>query len=197
MKRGEEVFFFTIIDLFAQIMFFGLLLYVVQRAKDRKDLPAGISNISVLSDSLTRLAAEAKANAAVLDSLRTLGGLPKVGKLADSAAKLAALVREQYGYPPCDGKEQYIATAIVTDESIEFTEMSRELEKLLRVDLGRDPVTVQRLKPEEFKAVFRPLTEKFPDCRYFVRLQRRNSLEIPVLAFHSVFRSELQRRALR
>lgn len=197
MKRGEDVFFFTIIDLFAQVMFFGLLLFVVQRTQEQKKLPVGISDIAKLSDSLTRLTAEAKFNANVLDSLRTLGGLSKFNRVVDSANKLAALVREQYGYPPCNGKEQYIATAIVTDESIELTDMSGEMERLLTVDLGRDPRAVKRLSPGEFRTVFGPLTHKYPDCRFFVRLQRRNSLEGPVLAFHSAFRSELQRSALR
>lgn len=197
MRRGEEVFFFTIIDLFAQVMFFGLLLFVVQRAKEQETLPAGISDISALTDSLTRLTAEAKATVALRDSLGKLGGLQKVARLADSAAKLTALVREQYGYPPCGGQERYIATAIVTDESIELTNISLVMQELLRVDLGSDPGAVRRLSPGDFKKVFSPLKAKYPDCRFFVKLQRRNSLEGPVLALHSVFRSELQPRAPR
>ena len=68
MRRGDDVFFFTLIDFLLQVFFFGLVLYVVSQAfapkpldpkedKARKDLieKANVSNLAELTDMLSKL----------------------------------------------------------------------------------------------------------------------------------------------
>lgn len=193
MKRGDEVFFFTLVDLFAQVMFFGLLLFAIQRAKERADLPIGISNITELADSLGRMTSEVQRAKALQDSIRNLGGLPFLRRISDSATALTAKVQAQYGLPPCGGHERYIATAVLTDDFIELIEMSPTMDTLLSDVLKTSAAAVRRLQPAEFIAAFKPLATAFPDCRYFVRMRRLNRLEAPALAVYSAFRTELRR----
>lgn len=188
MKKGDEVFFFTLVDLFAQVMFFGLVLFAVSKAKDRDALPVGISNITELTDSLSRLTAQVARARALEDSITTL-----VGKLVDSTAVLAAQVRAQYGLPPCNGREEYIATIVLTDDLIELSEVSPTMDSLIRQVLRSTPAQVRSLSPQAFIAAFRPVAQRYPDCRYFVRVRRQNRLEAPALAVYTAFRTELRR----
>lgn len=68
MKRGDDVFFFTLIDFLLQVFFFGLLLYVVSQAfapkplepdeaKARQELleKAKVSNLTELTDLLSKM----------------------------------------------------------------------------------------------------------------------------------------------
>lgn len=71
MRRSDDVFFFTLIDFLLQVFFFGLLLFVVGQAmqQDKEKMRAaddaardklvnatGVSNITELTDLLTRMA---------------------------------------------------------------------------------------------------------------------------------------------
>lgn len=70
MKRGDDVFFFTLIDFLLQVFFFGLLLFVAwqfqqqstQGARERDEAArkrlldaAGVSSIAELTDLLTKM----------------------------------------------------------------------------------------------------------------------------------------------
>jgi hypothetical protein len=68
MRRGDDVFFFTLIDFLLQVFFFGLLLYVVSQAfapkplspqeeKARQELltKAKVSNLAELTDLLSKM----------------------------------------------------------------------------------------------------------------------------------------------
>lgn len=187
MKRGDDVFFFTLVDLFAQIMFFGLVLFAVTRAREQAKLPVGISNITQLADSLTRLSADAKKIGQLRDSIKSL---------TDTTDRMRTALEAQYGLPPCKGKATYIATVVLRDDSIELTELTPTMNELLKTVVKREVAEVRKLSPRAFRETFEPLTKAFPKCRYFVRMDRRNSLEAPVLAVHSSFRSQLSKAGL-
>ncbi|MFC5460179.1 hypothetical protein [Massilia niabensis] len=122
MKRNNDVYFITLIDLLVQIIFLALLLYVVGKAGEDKQLAAqrsatekveralkasGVSNITELTDELTKLGPikEMKGTAdfisraggaAMADRLvgivTQVGGVERLEGKLDEAAKVQALV---------------------------------------------------------------------------------------------------------
>lgn len=99
MKRNNDVYFITLIDLLVQILFLGLLLYVVakagseqeQRRQDKESeavqrllKASGVSNITELTDELTKLAPlnELKGTA---DFLARAGGITAANKMLDAS----------------------------------------------------------------------------------------------------------------
>lgn len=127
MKRGDDVFFFTLIDFLLQVFFFGLLIFVVSQAKtadqeaaqtrekaakERLQNEAGISNIAELTDLLTRMVpldqlrgtsdymAEhggLPAAKKALDAAAAAGGVDKVGRLDQQVKALSARISELEG----------------------------------------------------------------------------------------------------
>ena len=187
MKKGEEVVLFTLVDLFVQLMFFGLILFAAIRVNQETKKGEGIGPYTIINDSLTTLIAKGKRQEASLDSARAAARVDsaKIAELRDSIAT-------QYGLPPCGGQARYIASVVVSDDIIVMTRRSPKMDSLLTVNLKRDPESVRRLSPEAFRAAFAPLTRDFPKCRYFIQMERRNRLEEPVIAVHSAFRTQLR-----
>lgn len=109
MKRGDDVFLFTLVDFLLQILFFGLLLYVLSRAsapqtiskvegRARAELldKAKVSNLVELTDLLTKMGpleqlpgtaeffrknGSLKEVKASLDTMQKLGGTEKINSL--------------------------------------------------------------------------------------------------------------------
>lgn len=98
MKRNNDIYFITLIDLLVQILFLGLLLYVVakagseneQRRQDKESeavqrllKASGVSNITELTDELTKLAPlkELKGTA---DFIARAGGVSSANKMLDA-----------------------------------------------------------------------------------------------------------------
>jgi len=114
MKRNNDVYFVTLIDLLVQIIFLGLLLYVVakagesakkstsqvdSRAVERLLKATGVSNLTELTDELSKLApiTELKGTA---DFVKRVGGaaaakqLVEVTQRAGGAERVEAAVRD-------------------------------------------------------------------------------------------------------
>jgi len=127
MKRGDDVFFFTLIDFLLQVFFFGLLLFVVLQAKSKDDGAAlqreeaakerllkgvGVSSLTELTDLLTRLApleelrgtsefmarnGGASKAISAVEVIKTAGGTENVDKLAQQLKIANARVSELEG----------------------------------------------------------------------------------------------------
>lgn len=198
MKRSDDVFFFTLIDFLLQIFFFGLLLYVVgrsvnvgaehDRAEREKQIEqikraAGVSNLTELTDLLTKLAPIQDLQGTA-DFIARSGGSENVRKnveLVDNAGGAESLERkleklrkleEGTGRPPClydevDGRKivRPLAVVVANDTHIIFQKTSPELEKVLSM-LGREFATVRELPLAEFRKTFSTLVSKKPECRY-------------------------------
>src|SRR5690348_2694198 len=90
-KRRDDVFFFILIDFLLQILFFGLFLFVVYQAglkRDQEKLKeavdaAGVSDITELTDDLTRLAPLKLRE--LNDLIKQLGGPDEVKRLLERA----------------------------------------------------------------------------------------------------------------
>lgn len=122
MKRNNDVYFITLIDLLVQIIFLSLLLYVVGKAGEERQLAAqrsaaekveralkasGVSNITELTDELTKLGPikEMKGTADFISRaggaamanrlvgiVTQVGGVERLEGKLDEAAKVQALV---------------------------------------------------------------------------------------------------------
>lgn len=99
MKRNNDVYFITLIDLLVQIIFLGLLLYVVAKADeenaesapkvDRATLErllaaSGVSNLTELTDELSKLA-PVKELKGTADFIQKAGGPDAARQLLDAA----------------------------------------------------------------------------------------------------------------
>lgn len=114
MKKNNDVYFITLIDLLVQVVFLGLLLYVVAEAD--KDGPAatveverstmerllasaGVSNLTELTDELSKLA-PVKELKGTADFIQKAGGpdaakqIIEVVKQAGASKQLATYLRE-------------------------------------------------------------------------------------------------------
>jgi len=101
MKRNNDVYFITLIDLLVQIIFLGLLLYVVAKAGEATEKAApqidsrvverllkatGVSNLTELTDELSKLApiTELKGNS---DFIKRVGGAMAAKQLVEATQR--------------------------------------------------------------------------------------------------------------
>lgn len=127
MRRGDDVFFFTLIDFLLQVFFFGLLLFVVWQVQQQRVDAAkvaeteatqrllkgtGVSSIAELTDELTKMVPLDKlrgtsdfiarnggheAVKAAMAAASTAGGVEKVFQMEGQLKLLSARVSELEG----------------------------------------------------------------------------------------------------
>jgi hypothetical protein len=228
MRPSDDVFFFTLIDFLLQVFFFGLLLFVAGRAvegerdhqRDARDKQVdqvikatGVSNISELSDLLTRLVpldklrgtadfisrngGEKKVEEAIR-SIQAAGGVDRIGELKNENAALMERVAklEGWGKVSClpnvmvNGRSQpkLIATAVVGDDIISLQDPTQEMHTLLAVH-GLEFENVKRLSLSAFRSTFAPVVVKQPECRYFLAVRRETRYFEPMGAIWTAFRT--------
>lgn len=143
MKRNNDVYFITLIDLLVQILFLGLLLFVIAKAGQEKEQAdqqstrqamerllnaAGVSNIAELTDELTKLApiTELKGTA---EFISRAGGADAANKLIDSVKQMG-------------GVEQFQASMRDSSLMRELVNRAGGIEKLdsivKKIEAGRD-----------------------------------------------------------
>lgn len=203
MRNDDSVFFFTLVDFLLTTLFFGLVLFSIgrksateereQRAKadivDSLRKATGISDLTVLTDRLTRLAPLKVAEEAV-GLVRKAGGIEEArralrtvavaGGTDSVAARLNRLQqREGAGKPHClfvetKGRKEAvpIATVIGTDSTLSFERETPELASVL-ASVGTDFAHVRVLGPREFRRVFARVLEARPECLYTIDFVER------------------------
>ena len=202
MKKGSnEVFLFTFIDLLVQLCFFSLFTFVTYQAIESRNRSldseaqrnreakvfkaAGVSNLTELTDYLSRLAppqsligfSEFHRRGGKLEKLQGMEyELEKEGGINSVKEKLAKLrkIEEGFGKPPClseirNGKrvELPVATVVGTDSTIRFTGKTAEMDQVLAM-LGQNYSMVQSMSFAEFARAFEPLKRRKPDCLYML-----------------------------
>ena len=212
MRRNNDVFFFTLIDLLLQVLFFGLVLFVVGQMAVKATLEkAGVSNIAELTDVLTRMVPIDKLKeseafiasnggrehiASVVQIVKRLGGLEKAtameSDLNAANSRIKALEGERWGAPSCvpmvDGRPPAIARVVVRDQSITLEAPSSQFLTLLAIH-GLKFEDVQSLSPAAFRSTFARVIAREPDCRYFLSSEARTEYLAPMRAVWSVFRT--------
>lgn len=219
MKRGDSVYFLTLVDFLLNALFFGLVLFAAGRAKstqlgvqhaqvDTLRKVTGISDLAELTDQLTRLVPLRNARAATT-LVDQLGGIEKTRRLAgilsdaggmDSLqARLQRLaLREGAGKPHClfttdaDGRKVAIPVARVTatDSLIEFTNNTHELRQILEA-LGVSYESVRELPYAEFRRAFGRLGEK--SCTYTLRVRELTNYKYPRETLRGLFYTQFER----
>jgi len=229
MRRSDDVFFFTLIDFLLQVFFFGLLLFVVgqtlQKNKEREQqaerqqvvrltAAAGVSNITELTDELTKMAplkelrgtsdfmqrnGGFKTVEAAVNAASAAGGSDKVATLAVEAKAMSERLAklEGWGKVSCipnetvNGKLQpkSVATVVVSDRGIRLEDPTPEMHGMLQ-SLGLAFEGVRELPLADFRRTFAPLVVKRPDCRYFLRVVTQTQFLEPMRAVWSAFRTQ-------
>jgi hypothetical protein len=229
MRRSDDVFFFTLIDFLLQVFFFGLLLFVVDQTlksaeKGERDAEEqkkahllkafGVSNITELTDALTKMAPLDKLRGtadyiarsggvepirAAVEAASAAGGVEKVSALGGQVTALTERVAklEGWGKVSCipnitvNGtvKPKSIATVVVSDDSVTLQNPAPEMHTLLG-SLGLQFDEVKSLSLTAFKATFAPIVTKQPECRYFLDVVTRTRYLEPMRIVWSAFRTQ-------
>jgi hypothetical protein len=219
MRRDDSVFFFTLVDFLVTALFFGLVLFAVgsnrtsQAAVAHRKLESsvdsirhatGISDLTELTDHLTRLGPVVRAESAV-QTVKAAGGLAEVKGLVQTVvdaggtdsvtARLERLRQKEQGVgkPHClpvesDPKQAIpFATVIATDSTMMFERNTPELRAILG-KLGKRFEDVRVLKPEAFREAFEPILSLEPTCLHTLVLIERTKYVYARQALTGLFR---------
>ncbi len=175
MRQSEHVLYITLVDFLLQLLFLGLVLSVIYTAlqPDPDEVQAnkafvaevkkltGISDLTVLTDELTRLgplksaASDVKFVRELEDLMSKVGGQEKALKLLNDESKKAG-----QGLPSCLPNGKTIANFDAYSDRIELqTPLSVEMNDLLKI-LKIAPERVAKLGLHEFRDVFGALAAR-------------------------------------
>ena len=191
MRQSEHVLYITLIDFLLQLLFLGMVVSVIyaiaqkdeadrldpKQARDAMEHMesikrlVGISDITVLTDELTRLgplqpaAKYAKLGKDMDKDVAEAGG-------AESAKRILAEqnAKRGQGKPSCLDGGAKLATFHAYPDRIELRQpLTGDMERLLS-RMGLSPSRVARLSLPEFRTIFEPVKRLEPDCRYNIEL---------------------------
>lgn len=146
MKQSNDIYFITLIDLFVQIIFLSLLLYVVSKAGEEERMAeqraavknverivkaAGVSNITELTDELTKLG-PIKEMKGTADFISRAGG-------ASDAARLVSIANQMGGVDQLDAKLQASAKVQSLVERAGGDEKLQQIIKKFEEGSGKPP----------------------------------------------------------
>jgi hypothetical protein len=207
-KRRDDVFFFILIDFLLQILFFGLFLFVVYQVGLKRDQDkmneavdaAGVSDITELTDDLTRLAPMKLRE--LNDLIKQLGGPNEVKRLLERAQqeggaqvsiskldklrKLAGADKPSCQFEKATGRPKALMTVLATGKALTIKAGSPEL-TAMGGQLARGAGVGQSMSPDGFERTFSPLLRLKPTCRYFIKFEERTDLVAPRRAAGRVF----------
>lgn len=129
------------------------------------------------------------------DATQAAGGVEKVRGQQEELEGLKGEMRA-WGTPSCiyenaDGrvKPRSIARVRVSDDRIELSEPTEEMQKILS-QLGLEFTAVKSLSHEAFRQIFKPLVAQRPNCRYFLEVLVRPTLLSSMNVVWSAFRTQ-------
>jgi len=192
VRQSEHILYVTLIDFLLQILFLGLVLSVIYAASLEADPETGkiedlktaqeriqsikkltgISDITELTDLLTRLGPLHQVKAKQEDYEKLSSEAKKVGGV-DSAKKVLAdyaAASGGQGSKSCLPNKARLATLHVYRDRIELGSFDpKEFPDLLsKLSLSKEKV--ERLSLEEFSKLFSQVKTLFPDCKFNVDL---------------------------
>ncbi len=190
MRQTEHILYITLIDFLLQILFLGMVVGVIyaatkdpkvedpkaQQAKSAQETLlnikklTGVSNITELTDLLTRLGPLQQANKKVVDFDNISSDVDKVGGLNSAKKILAdhAAISGGQGSKSCLPNKAKLATLHVFRDRIELGSYDpKEFPDLLE-KLSLSKQKVERLSLDEFTKSFGQVKTLFPDCKFNV-----------------------------
>lgn len=189
MKKGDDVFLLTLVDLLLQLMFLGMVLFAVNSADADPSLDRstaikldsvakaqGYSSVSDLTDVLSRMV-PASLRAWLSSSSQSRGRLFSSTEIDSIKNAVVDSIKRGSGLPPClfqsvNGRVIAVPVARVVgwDDSVSITSIGDSLVRLLRAS-GADQVPAGAIRLSEFRRRFLRLSR--PDCRYHVVWEER------------------------
>lgn len=172
MRQSEHVLYITLVDFLLQLLFLGMVISVIysstqpdpEETQSNKSFieqvkkSTGISDLTILTDLLTRLGPLNQASAKVEigrdleDAVKKVGGKDEALKLLNAAA-----TKKGQGLPPCLAKGEKLVTFHAYSDRIEIqTPITPEMSSLLKY-LETSIESVSRLSLAEFARVFAPV----------------------------------------
>jgi hypothetical protein len=190
VRQSEHILYITLIDFLLQILFLGMVVGVIyaatknpkseeQKVEEAKSAQenllnikklTGVSNITELTDLLTRLGPlqQAYKNSASFEKIAS--DIDKVGGL-DSTKKILsdhAAISGGQGSKSCLPNKAKLATLHVFRDRIELGSYDpKEFPNLLE-KLSLSKQKVERLTLDEFTKSFSQVKTLFPDCKFNV-----------------------------
>jgi hypothetical protein len=204
MRRDDSVFFFTLVDFLLTALFFGLMLFAIGRERSAREKHAqtklasavdslsratGISDITILTDRLTRLGP--LKNAEIATQLVMSAGGPAKAKKAlatvaeaggsDTVAMRLERLRQQEGAgkPHClftevAGRKEatVLASVVATDSSLAIEHETPQLRAVL-TSMRRTFSEVRTMSLHEFRRTFEQVLRIQPGCLYTINFIER------------------------
>jgi hypothetical protein len=175
MRQSEHVLYITLVDFLLQLIFLALVISVIHTAQQPDPVGVkenevfiskvktltGISDLTILTDELTRLGplqqavADKKAAGELDELIKKIGGKEKALKLINDEVKKAG-----QGLPSCMANSEKIA---VFDAYTDRIEIQQPLSKQLIELLGELKISADKLaKPtlDEFRNAMLPLANR-------------------------------------
>ena len=194
MKKGDDVFLLTLVDLLLQLIFLGMILFAVNIATwspgaadpgldrstaiklDSVARAQGYSSVADLTDVLSRMV-PASLRAWLASSSQSRGRLFSSSQIDSIKNAVVDSIKRGSGYPPCLSQSVNgrviavpIARVVGWDDSVSITSIGDSLVRLLRA-MGADQVPAGAIRLSEFRRRFLRLSR--PDCRYHVVWEER------------------------
>jgi hypothetical protein len=191
MRQTEHVLYITLIDFLLQLLFLGMVVSVIYAIAQREDADrldpkqakdaidrmesikrlTGISDLTVLTDELTRLGPLQPAAKRALLGKEMEKDVAEAGG-PESARKILSEqnTKRGQGKPSCLDGGAKLATFHAYPDRIELRPpLTAEMTRLL-ARMGLSETRVARLSLTEFRATFELVKRLEPDCRYNIEL---------------------------
>jgi hypothetical protein len=174
MRQSEHVLYITLVDFLLQLLFLGMVLSVIyssiqpdpEEAQSNKSFiekvkkSTGISDLTVLTDLLSRLGPLNQASAKVELGRDLDEAVKKVGGKDEALNLLNAAAKKGQGRPSCIENGGKLATFHAYSDRIELqTPVSPEMTVLLK-SLGISVESVSKLSLNDFANTFAPIARR-------------------------------------
>lgn len=168
-KSGDErVFFFTLIDLFIQIIFLGLLIFSALLAQQKKNDKTG--DFKELTDRLSRLSTDGNGLKFVanIEKIKMLSPDKDINKLIETLVKAGGRDKVSCLGSNPDGTVKRLGDVLLQNGTITFLgdiHTNVELKNVVS-SLGLSLNEIQTLSASDFKKRFEKLSKK--NCVYYL-----------------------------
>jgi hypothetical protein len=193
MRQSEHVLYITLVDFLLQLVFLGLIIgviYAVAAKGDQDELNKveeikklmGTSDLTRLTDDLTRLAPLQATSREIASAISSVGGIEKARKILDDHANNQL----GQGHVSCLQNSEIVTTLDAFEDHIDvrspYTPKFKELLSEIKVN---SPISAMPL--DAFKATFAPLLIHYPGCRFNVKLVEHSHDSRPRDAVNHIF----------
>ena len=193
MRQSEHVLYITLVDFLLQLVFLGLIIgviYAVAAKGDQDELKKveelkklmGTSDLTKLTDDLTRLAPLQATGREIASAVSSVGGVEKARKILEDHAKNQL----GQGQVSCLQNGEIVTTIDAFEDHLEIrSPITPKFKELLSEIKVSTPISSMPL--DSFKSTFAPLVTHYPGCRFNVKLVEHSHDSRPRDAVNHIF----------